>query len=477
MWKNKSQPSIKRTTVLSSLAGIVISSIIAVIFINQIVAHWLTDEFHENLLAKVHMLQTLTEYEYDGLELDFVDKFMPEYSRNNEPEYFQIWTEDQKTFKQSASLKNTSLELKKTPLNEIIIQDVILPDGREGRIAYVTFHVEDHRIFDHSRPYVKTETPIVTISTAREKESLDSAITKANVILLIIFTLLTGILSMIVWFSVSKGLMPLNELQKKLLKLNYKKNNAYINLSVTPEEVSILVKRFNGLLESIRSSFQREQKFSSNVAHELRTPIAEIRTITDVYLLDDNLDSKSYKIMQDIQSISKKMGDLINGLLSLARAEKLEFENTTEKIDYIKTTEAILVNCKSLIKNKNLKIINKQNLSTELSVPYTPFTQIINNLLSNAIKHSSKDSTVSINFYCDDTTFIFKVSNITPDLDNSDLERMFDRLWKKDMSRANDSGFGIGLSLVKVYCESQKYSLNTSLKNSIFTITVSGKNN
>ena len=119
--------------------------LVSILLITDIaVDSWIDVEFDRAMTNKANLLTTLISEDSDeihGIEFDFADEFMPEFSGNNDPEYFQLWL-DNKVFERSKTLALFDInDLPRTTvkLNQSVIIDITLPDGRSGRMYFTKF--------------------------------------------------------------------------------------------------------------------------------------------------------------------------------------------------------------------------------------------------------------------------------------------------------------------------------------------------
>ncbi len=456
---------------------------------DELVSRWLTEKYDETLFTKVELLQTLNSIDDEGLEFEFADEFMKEFSREISPEYFQIWINGDQVFERSQSLNENDLprskSVLKAPLDKKIVSNIRLPDKRNGRIVYVTFHPQLEDDADEFHPQLEDdvdesfhnrtqEIPILTLAVAMERESLDGSIYQANLILLLAFSLILLTLSFVVWFSVKRGLQPLDELQNQLRKINYKSHGCYIELEHLPIELEALQQKFNLLLDNVRSGLDRERQFSSDVAHELRTPIAEVRTISEVALIGHEDAYSLTNSIKDILHVSVHMNHLVDKLLVLARSEASSNDINKEAIDVKKLIDDFIAFYLEQSKERNLDIHFSCLGDNIFFTSIVEFKQIICNLISNSVYHATLGSSIKIRWegYRE---FVFSITNITDNLTQEDLPQLFTRLWKKDSSRTDIERAGIGLSLVEIYCEKLNYEVTPYIEDSEFSIFLTGK--
>jgi len=471
--------SIKATTLIFSVSGMLVVSLIALIIFNELITNWFSKEYDSNLEAKIKLMQTLTEFDDEGLEFEFSDEIMREYSREKSPEYFQIWIDRNTIFERSKSLGTQEIEFIDTELDRIMMIDSKLPDGGSGRVAYIKFraHIDmgggddDH---DQGEKTSSIDLPIVSIAIAMERESLDEVIYSANLILLVSFLFILSLSSLVVWWSVKRGLKPLDELQNKVASINYGKAGEYLKLSQTPQELTLLVDKFNLLIDNVRDKLEQEQQFSSDIAHELKTPIAEIITISEVALVKQDEQNPLYPPLLDIIDVSFRMDHLVSQLLLLARRKILLNSQNYQVINIETTISNCIKTVDEQIKNRKLALSIQIEGLKKLLTSQLEFNQIVCNLISNSTRYSNTASEIHIKWHCFDDQFSFSVSNLTGNLEQTDLAYLFKRLWIKDKARTDTKCSGIGLSLVKSYCDLLQFNISTTLENQYFTITISG---
>jgi len=473
--------SIKANTLLSSISGIFLVLLVVVILANKFITTWFLGEFDQTIIAKVRLMQTLIEYDHDGLEFEFADEFMGEYSRENHPEYFQIWTEGKETLEKAKSLASADLKYIETSLEVPIVSDLRLPDGRAGRIVYIRFIAQNAQdeedISEGVRIISESELPIVSIAIAKERAALDQVIFSANVIMFCGLLLVLLLSSFTIFLSVRKGLKPLDQLREEIKSLNYQKKGEKISIENVPKELSLLIKMFNRMIKDVQHNFEREQQFSSDIAHELRTPLAEIRTIAEVALIGNarDINEPLAGSMEDIILVNKQMEHLVNQLLLLARKEILVDELEFSEVNISQLVDKCLEKEKDITLEKKLSITKSVALTAVLKTSLVEITQIVCNIVSNSIHHSAKNTDINIVYKTNGEQFILTVENDRGLLEQSDLVKLDRRLWVKDSARSNGSRSGIGLALVKNYCLSLNYKIGVRIKGDRFQTTVSGK--
>ncbi len=224
----------------------------------------------------------------------------------------------------------------------------------------------------------------------------------------------------------------------------------------------------------IEKALNREREFSSDVAHELRTPVSEIRSLAEVGLRwPDEKDIRSY--FADIYDSSRQLDRLIENLLHLCRSEEGSIEL---EINAIKLDELIEKVCLGLAEETK-----ERDIIIKLPHPQVPviladaqwLELIVQNLIFNAISYSPGGATVTLTVVSDSGYCELKFENPMEDpLSSQDLDLIFKRFWKKDAARVTGRHAGIGLSLVKSYVKLMGLEVRATISDNNFCISLSG---
>jgi len=264
--------------------------------------------------------------------------------------------------------------------------------------------------------------------------------------------------------AVIKGLAPLNEISEKAASIDIAKIDERFSTKQLPEELQPITKRLNDLLERLETAFIRERRFTSNAAHELRTPIAELRALAEVGLGANYEKPEDLRpFFQDALDISLQMQNITEALLALSRVDSGNQPVTVELVNIAEIFNETL--------KKNKEKSNEQNIShsfvsvdeTFVKTDKSIIAAIITNLVSNAVSYAPENSTITMEIKRENSSFLVSISNHTHNLDKTDLENIFQPFWRKDDARTDLSHCGIGLALVKSYCRILNISILAEL--------------
>ncbi len=259
--------------------------------------------------------------------------------------------------------------------------------------------------------------------------------------------LLILLAAVLVWYAVGRGLAPLSTLRKEI------ENRSHRDLSALPEkqapqEVQPLIRAMNDLLQRLSETLAAQQRFIADAAHQLRTPVAGIKTQTEL-ALRQSASGETQATLHQLHTATEQMTRLINQLLSLARAEPgTERVHTTEKLDLNElvreaTTEWVP---RALARNIDLGFDSPQDVITIAGDAFL-LREMLNNLLDNAIRYTLAGGQVTVHIVPDASHIVLSVEDNGPGIPESERERVFERFYR--VLGTGVDGCGLGLAIVR----------------------------
>ena len=220
-----------------------------------------------------------------------------------------------------------------------------------------------------------------------------------------------------------------------------------------------IVDRLNELMSRLESRFESEKRFNANLAHELRTPVAELKTLAEVAMAwPEEASNENY---QDVLDISNQLEQIIETLLMLAREVVAESEEGHSPIALRSLIESSVDVHSRLAEERGLSIVLGVDVEMAWPVPPGMLDMVFNNLIGNAEAYAPIGSTVQIEATEDAQALWF--SNLAPDLSPDDVPNLFERLWRKDAARSDAGHSGLGLNVARVCAESAGCRLDAEL--------------
>lgn len=223
-----------------------------------------------------------------------------------------------------------------------------------------------------------------------------------------------------------------------------------VHVSQTSDEVQALALTFNEMLTSLEQTLTRQQRFVSDASHELRTPVAVIRSKTELALQQQSEPAEYIAVLRQINGEAERLGHLICDLLALARADEGRTHFDMELVPLHLLVEAVAANAEPLALERGLE------LQVEIGEPvYVPgdearLIQVIMNLLDNAIRYTASGGSVVIGVSATARTAILTVRDTGIGISSEHLPRIFDRFYRVDSARTHNPGTNSGLGLAIV---------------------------
>ena len=495
--------------------------------LDTLVDDQLTAYFDTTLDAKARTIVALTEQDEDGVELEVYADALPEFSQLIDPDYFHMLDGNGETLffspssngfkEQLPAVQSTDVQsildrvdsLSASDGTTLYYMDKDLPDGRSGRWVVASYYP---RIDPDDEDELKA-IPLGTLAqdssnitaTAALQESvlvnglmitparvltyvgisrvaLDRLMWVIDLILLLTGTAIAAAIVLIASVGIRRAIAPLSQLSSDIGAVDERSLDSRIALVKPVAELEVLVDQFNKLLERLKTAFNRERQFSADVAHELRTPIAEMRTLIEVHARFPNDKVLASAFSDDLLESTARVQRLVEQLLALSKAEHDSIE-IGEPLDLIPELHAQVgvYKEKALLRGMELEFECTRSFCFVSGSQVWPM--ILINLLDNAIDHSTGPGPIVLSLEVSEGHFCLDISNPSNDLKLEDMDSIFSRLWTKDSSRTYSNHSGLGLSLVIAYARLLDLDCSATLTpttdqvadNSRFTITTRGE--
>jgi signal transduction histidine kinase len=277
-------------------------------------------------------------------------------------------------------------------------------------------------------------------------ENVNSLIYKIKVLLIVVSLLIMVGLYLLTYLF----LKPINKFYPAIE--NIKKGDLGQKVDIrTSDEFSLLGDAFNSMTVRLNEVDEQREAFVANVSHELKTPLASIKLLTENLLLQDNIEKKVYReFLKDINDEIDRLNNIVTELLSLVDLDKnkLKLDLQITYLNYI--LEKIIEQLNPLAKEKNIKLIFEERDRIQIKIDKNKIKQAVINIVHNAIKYSDEGSVVKIALYTDKNYATIKISDNGYGIPKESLPYIFDRFYRVDKARSRKTGgTGLGLSISK----------------------------
>jgi two-component system heavy metal sensor histidine kinase CusS len=246
-----------------------------------------------------------------------------------------------------------------------------------------------------------------------------------------------------------KGMRPLTEVTEAAQHITASQLHERIAGAHWPTELARLAAAFDAMLDRLEDSFTRLSQFSADLAHELRTPINNLRGEAEVALTRDRTPEEYRHILASGLEEYERLSRMIDGLLFLARSDRADAAVERVRFDARKEIEAVREFQEALAEEHGV------NVTCEGSIWLTGdpalFRRAVSNLLANALQHTpAKGSVRLVLRMLDDQAAELSVRDTGGGIGPEHLLRIFDRFYRAGRSRSQSpGGVGLGLAIVQ----------------------------
>ncbi|HQS58798.1 MAG: hypothetical protein B7Y56_10550 [Gallionellales bacterium 35-53-114] len=246
---------------------------------------------------------------------------------------------------------------------------------------------------------------------------------------------------------VRRGLRPLRIMAETASDISASHLQKRLGVADAPEELRELAGAFNAMLGRLYNSFARLSDFSSDIAHELRTPINNLMGQTQV-ILSRTRNAEEYRtVLESNLDEYERLARMIREMLFLAKADNAQEPLHAEPVDLKTELDKISEFYQMAADENDIKIITSG--SGSITADRILLQRAVGNLVSNAVHHSPPNSEVHADIILNVTSVELRVSNQGPGISTEHIDRVFDRFYRINSKRQSDSGAGLGLALVK----------------------------
>jgi two-component system sensor histidine kinase QseC len=346
------------------------------------------------------------------------------------------------------------LRLPDRPLTRPRVWDLALPGGRPGRALALKFTPEQDGRPD---PIPKVELSLVVAS---DSEPLEEALRELLSIGVVAGVLLAGATVWLVSRVLHRGLQPLNRLGEQAASIDADTLTTRFSTGSLPMELLPIAGRLNELLARLEISFERERRFSADVAHELRTPLAELRSMAECALKWP--ETRDPATDREVLAIAAQMQAMVASLLALVRGEQQQLGAQLRAVDLAALAEEAWRPLAARAAERQLKV-SWDLAPASAQGDAALLRSILGNLFENAVDYAPVGGEVGIRIAGGAAGAQLRIRNSADGLAADDVAKMFDRFWRKEEARSGGKHFGLGLSLARMFAQAMGWTLTAAL--------------
>lgn len=322
----------------------------------------------------------------------------------------------------------------------------LTPDTIKNGFSNALINNERWRIFSILNP--ASGTRLILTERYKIRNELAQRITRDYLYIMMLTFPLSGVL---IWFIVGRGLRSLDRIAKEVAD-RAPTHLEPVNLEGIPEEIKPMIDELNKLFFRLQEGFEREKRFASDAAHELKTPLATIKTQAQIALNTDVLNEKNTAIKKLITSVNRST-HTVQQLLIMSQLVP-DTPNITgfEPVNLVHVTRDMLAIMAPLAFEKHIELEFQSDKNTPVfQGNTTAICILIRNLVDNAIRYTDMHGIILVRVQPEHDYVMLEVTDNGPGIPKELYTRVFERFFR--ILGHKSSGSGLGLAIVKQICE------------------------
>jgi signal transduction histidine kinase len=243
-------------------------------------------------------------------------------------------------------------------------------------------------------------------------------------------------------------------------------------------EIAALINTLNSMIARLETSFAALRRFTADASHELKTPLAVLRADVERAMSASTRKDDRLVALEEALHETTRMADLVESLLTLARADEGRFDLYRERVDLSALTLEVYETALILGEGAGVSVNLPFTADVSVGGDRTRLRQLFLNLVTNAIKYTPRGGRVDIGLGRHPDNVTFAVRDTGAGIAAADLPHIFERFWRADRARsrtAERGGFGLGLAISQWIAQAHGGSLTVQSrlgKGSLFTLTL-----
>jgi signal transduction histidine kinase len=357
----------------------------------------------------------------------------PEFRAGNHTDYYQLWDTSGAAVARSASSGDQDLARPPRPVDdEAVLYDVQLPDGHRGRAA--AFQLAGGQLF----------------VIASEREALDLLESRIHVALVATVSIALLLMVTLSHAAVRAGLQPLEAFGQRAAARALNPEAPATRDASLPDELRPIGAALDNAFAELTRALLRERRFARDLAHELRTPLAELFSLLETTQAADDASRARLTLAG---STLTGMTRIVDGLLALARYEAGIDAPVVEPVDVAATVRTQCRAAETRALGRDIALDVQLDPELWIMTDALLIERILANLLGNAIDHSPDGDRIEVFCWSQEESVTLVISNAAPALEAADVARLGERHFRPARGAPGGTHAGLGLALCAALAE------------------------
>lgn len=414
------KPSIRRRLLLLLTGTVLAAWVATAVFTYFDARHEIGEMLDAHLAQSAGLIAAQLEHEFEDDEED--EGRTPRQYKDERKIAFQVWDRKGELRLRSASAPATRLQGRSEGFGDAVI------DGKRWRI---------YSRWDESRDY------LVQVGERYElREELAESVASH---LMHPLALALPVLALLIWLGVGAGLAPLGGIAREIARRE-PDNLAPLEEGSTPREIVPLVASINALFGRLQKSLEQERRFTADAAHELRTPLAAVKTQAQVALGARSAEERAHALA-NVVSGTDRAARLVEQLLMLARLDPQTALPDGHTVGLPDLAARCIAELAPAAAEKGVEMSLATCDEAKVAGDAVLLGVLLRNLLDNAVRYTPAGGEVEVGVTCAKDAVLLEVSDSGPGIPEAERAQVLDRFYR--VLGSGEEGSGLGLSIVK----------------------------
>jgi heavy metal sensor kinase len=335
------------------------------------------------------------------------------------------------------------------PLDRALLLQLAAQAVRDGQPVWANV-VDSHQVSRRVYAVALTNgnSPAQTLVVSRSVQEMVAAQERTLLILVASSVVLLVIGGVLTYWLAGRALRPVRTIAGMARSISERDLHRRVDIKVPPDELGELVDTFNSMLGRLEAAFTSMSTFTADASHELRAPLALMRTEVDGALSRSRSNEEYKRVLESLQQEVEHLGRLSDQLLILARADAGALVPATEQIDVADFLHETAARWEEVAKKQGSQLEVVAPSHGRMEADPALLRRVVDNLIDNAVRHNADGATVKLRGYRDNGGWNVEVADQGPGVPAGHRDMLFTRFARADSARSReDGGAGLGLAL------------------------------
>ena len=244
------------------------------------------------------------------------------------------------------------------------------------------------------------------------------------------------------------ALRPVAEISHEMEEISSENLKRRVKIHQTNDEIETLSHTFNNLLDRLEESFTRERLFIGDVAHELKTPLATLKSGIDVALSKERSNEEYKQILEELLIDANRLSATLTNILDLAWSKADSYENMNDRVNISGVVRELIEIAQKLAYRKGISVTSQVEDGLVIRGKKEKFFRAILNIVDNAVKYNKDKGKVCITLHKRTGNAVVYVTDTGRGISKEDMPHIFDRFYRGSKTDKT-MGSGLGLSIAQ----------------------------